>query len=231
MRPNQKGLEDRMDLETVTTNPLEDLAREIIAEQAAGIESMRRGLEHFRRCGELLIQARERLDHGCWLPWLDKQCKMSRRTAQGYMQLASDWQILVSKADALRVAHLDALPLRQALTILAKPNPTIDEDRPLSKTGQELTAQFSAPVVWDADTPAQGARIQRSPIERAQEPDYRCPRCSHEWFGRPRRWHAGGGAMQDASLRKKNQRVLRVTSDSDQHSILVARLRALTAVT
>jgi len=49
---------------------LVDLAARINAahDQAAG--ALRSGLEHARRAGELLIEAKARVPHGQWLPWL-----------------------------------------------------------------------------------------------------------------------------------------------------------------
>jgi Protein of unknown function (DUF3102) len=38
--------------------------------------------------GEYLIEAKQELKHGAWLPWLQEHCGMSQRTAQLYMRLA-----------------------------------------------------------------------------------------------------------------------------------------------
>src|SRR5262245_48735233 len=36
--------------------------------------------------GELLVEAKEHVGHGEWLPWLRKELSMSTRTAQRYMK-------------------------------------------------------------------------------------------------------------------------------------------------
>src|SRR5712691_1148287 len=42
------------------------------------------------KAGELLKEAKAKISHGEWLPWLKKQCELSQRTAQRYMKLADD---------------------------------------------------------------------------------------------------------------------------------------------
>ncbi|MFQ5888814.1 MAG: DUF3102 domain-containing protein [Gemmatimonadota bacterium] len=92
---------------------LEDLARQIRAEHEQAAAAIRRGLEHARRAGELLIEAKGRLDHGEWLPWLESRCDISVRTAQAYMRIARRWDEL---ANTQRAAHLT---VRDALRLLS----------------------------------------------------------------------------------------------------------------
>jgi len=49
---------------------LDDIATAINREHMEVGASLRRGLEHARRAGELLIQAKGQVGHGEWLPWL-----------------------------------------------------------------------------------------------------------------------------------------------------------------
>jgi len=46
------------------------------------------GREHYRRAGEMLIEAKEQVARGTWGRWLSKNFDLSDRTAQVYMQLA-----------------------------------------------------------------------------------------------------------------------------------------------
>jgi hypothetical protein len=101
---------------------LPDLARAIQREHDAVRTCVAEGLEHARRAGELLRQAKAALPHGDWLPWLEKHCDVSARTAQAYMRIADRWQTLEA-AKAQRVADL---PLREALALLAEPRPVVD---------------------------------------------------------------------------------------------------------
>jgi hypothetical protein len=89
-----------------------DLAAQINAEHGTTLfGKAREALEHARRAGELLLQAKGSLGHGEWLPWIEANCKFSSRTAQGYMRLASRWESLRDKSAT--VSHLE---LPDALT-------------------------------------------------------------------------------------------------------------------
>jgi hypothetical protein len=80
------------------------LAADIQREHEAAHGKASEALEHARRAGELLIKAKERLEHGAWLTWLSGHCGVSSRSAQRYMRLASRWGELESKHDT--VSHL-----------------------------------------------------------------------------------------------------------------------------
>jgi hypothetical protein len=69
------------------SNSLADLAARIHAEHEAFVDSMKRGLEHARRAGGMLIEAKRQIPHGQWLPWLGDHCQVSMRSAQAYMQV------------------------------------------------------------------------------------------------------------------------------------------------
>src|SRR6476469_4057180 len=60
-------------------------------EHAAGEDSTRRGLEHYRRAGEALLRAKERCGHGKWLTWLRQNVRFSERLVRNYMALAREW--------------------------------------------------------------------------------------------------------------------------------------------
>jgi len=102
--------------EIVTTaDALIALADDINREHERARACVAQGLEHAKRAGELLQQAKATLPHGDWLTWLREHCEVSERTAQGYMRLARCWPQL--EANPQRVADLS---LREALTTLAK---------------------------------------------------------------------------------------------------------------
>ena len=62
--------------------------------------------------GRRLIEAKEQLTHGEWLPWLNEQVEFSERTAQNFMRLAREWTNPQTLAD---------LGISKALTMLALP--------------------------------------------------------------------------------------------------------------
>ena len=45
-------------------------------------------MRHAIEAGALLLEAKEQLKHGQWLPWLKDHCTISERTAQLYMRTA-----------------------------------------------------------------------------------------------------------------------------------------------
>jgi hypothetical protein len=90
-------------LQTITTTgTLENLAAQINTEHRACEAAAVSAVEHAIRCGELLLEAKERSGHGGWLKWLSANCEVSSRHAQRYMQLAKDRGAI----DATRVSDL-----------------------------------------------------------------------------------------------------------------------------
>lgn len=108
------------------------IADEINAEHERAYGKAREALEHARRAGELLLQAKAGMQHGEWLPWLTAHCSFSERTAQGYMRLARDWDKLQSKS-----ATVADLGLRDALDLLAAPQSAEPESVELPTAGSD----------------------------------------------------------------------------------------------
>jgi Protein of unknown function (DUF3102) len=98
------------------SNSLADLAARIKAEHDAVGHALKRGLEHAIAAGRLLIEAKEQLAHGQWLPWLRDHCQVSERMAQRYMLLARHAPELSAKSDTV-----SDLTIRGALEQLAPP--------------------------------------------------------------------------------------------------------------
>jgi hypothetical protein len=71
-------------------NSLPDLAARIKAEHEAVALALNESVRHAMAAGELLIEAKARLQHGAWLPWLRDHCTISERTAQLYMRVAKN---------------------------------------------------------------------------------------------------------------------------------------------
>jgi hypothetical protein len=86
--------------------------------EAAATDAVRSAIE----AGRLLLVAKEKVPHGGWLPWLTANCPFSMRLAQSYMKLARE---TTDPEKRHAVAHL---PLRKALSVLAKPKPRSDYD-------------------------------------------------------------------------------------------------------
>jgi hypothetical protein len=51
-------------------------------------EGQAAGLAHYRRAGEMLIEAKSQVSHGEWMQWLEDNFHLSWSTAKVYMRLA-----------------------------------------------------------------------------------------------------------------------------------------------
>ena len=103
--------------DTSRSTALQPLAARINAAHDNACASVRAGLDYARQAGDALIEVKQRLTHGAFLPWVAEHTNLGARTAQGYMRLAREWPRLVASEDAQRVADL---PLRAALALLAE---------------------------------------------------------------------------------------------------------------
>jgi len=76
------------------------------------LEAKRMGGEAILTIGRCLMEAKDTLPHGEWLPWLTEKVEFSPRTAQNFMRLAREWTNTQTLAD---------LGASKALTLLALP--------------------------------------------------------------------------------------------------------------
>ena len=67
---------------------LSGLGTEINERHVLAIQHASKALEHAIACGDLLIEAKSKAQHGQWLPWLRQNIGFSERTCQSYMRLA-----------------------------------------------------------------------------------------------------------------------------------------------
>ncbi|OUN05522.1 hypothetical protein B5G43_12615 [Flavonifractor sp. An92] len=76
------------------------------------LEAKRTGGEAILTIGRCLIEAKDLLPHGEWLPWLTERVEFSPRTAQNFMRLAREWTNTQTLADlgASKALSLLALP-------------------------------------------------------------------------------------------------------------------------
>jgi hypothetical protein len=99
-----------------------DIATEINEEHRLCGALARDALGHALRVGELLTKAKATVAHGEWLPWIEKHCEFSIRTAQGYIRLHERRDAIAKSA---AVAHL---PLRDALRMVRdRSRPAIED--------------------------------------------------------------------------------------------------------
>ena len=84
---------------------LTGLAQRINDAHAACEASARTTVENAITCGQALIEAKSKIEHGGWLTWLEENCpRVSTRSSQGYMRLARNAAALESNTQGL--SHL-----------------------------------------------------------------------------------------------------------------------------
>src|SRR5215469_12503194 len=91
-------------------------------------------LQQALRLGELLLQAKAKVAHGRFGKWLEKNCELSERSAQRYMQLKEGWPKIEAwlKDNSATVADLS---LRKAEQIVAPPPPPPPEQNQQQSNG------------------------------------------------------------------------------------------------
>ena len=90
------------------------------------LQLARRTVEQAWECGRLLTELKEVMEHGAWLPWLEKN-KISQRTAHRLMQLHLEYQISQLGEFGSVDAALKAIPKPQK-----EEEPESDEPKPLT---------------------------------------------------------------------------------------------------
>ena len=118
-------------IETVTEE-----AKEAVAQIATG----------FMDLGDRLIEAKEMLPHGEWLPWLEREMHFSERTAQKYMAIAREYKgnpQLASDLGSEKAFALLALP-REEREEIAQHGATVDGK---TKAASDLTTREVKQIV------------------------------------------------------------------------------------
>ena len=68
----------------------------------------------------LLIEAKELVQHGDWLPWLESNTEVVPRQCQKYMRLAENWDEIEAKCESGGTYFGG---INDALKLIAKPKP------------------------------------------------------------------------------------------------------------
>src|SRR5262249_24117701 len=125
--PEYGSTNDRVnDMKTaLQKTSLSKLARQINAAHEKAEGSLRSCLQHAKEAGDLLLEAKQQVEHGHWLPWLRDNCTMPARTAQAYMRVSKLWPELEAKCASL--AHLS---FEGAVKFLAAPKSEPPEPEP-----------------------------------------------------------------------------------------------------
>lgn len=117
--------------------------------------------------GQCLIEAKELLPHGEWLPWLEKRVEYSERTARTFMQLARLWTNRQTFAD---------LGYSKALTLLALPpaerEEFLAEEHVVSgevKSVTDMSVRELKKAVKERDAALRQAELDRAEKDAAEQ--------------------------------------------------------------
>ena len=110
------------------------------------LDAKRAGGEAILTIGRCLIEAKDMLSHGEWLPWLTEKVEFSPRTAQNFMRLAREWSNTQTLADlgASKALALLALPADERETFLEEHNVVDMSARQLEQAIKERDEARSA---------------------------------------------------------------------------------------
>jgi hypothetical protein len=114
-------------------NDLDDLAASINVEHHGVQRAVEDALGHAMNAGTLLLDAKSRIEHGGWLPWLCENTQVSARTAQVYMRLAEN------KERFGNTQHAALLSIRAAERLLSEPTTTEDD----ATTPEQIDAEWA----------------------------------------------------------------------------------------
>jgi hypothetical protein len=120
-----------------SSNPVrtdDDLVREINAEHCQVETYKHNTIQHAIRCGELLLEMKQRVGHGNWLAWVEEHFEASERTARNYMEIA--------KSAAVADLHSETT-MRSALRALASRS---QPNEPKKEQTSEMAASSHVPI-------------------------------------------------------------------------------------
>src|SRR5262245_32791867 len=96
---------------------LPDLAERIKTCHAGVMEAARNVVAKAISAGQLLKEAKAKLPHGQFMPWLAEHCDLSERTAHRYMQLATN-KLKIEEALKGKSATMATLSLNKAMRLI-----------------------------------------------------------------------------------------------------------------
>jgi hypothetical protein len=135
--------------EVVEGASLPELARQIDSAIKAANAHAAASVDAALTAGRLLAQAKSKVEHGEWEPWIAANTSIAPRTARAYMRLAERFPTLPEE-ERHRVA---VLPLREAMKAIATPPSAPPRDKSAVYRAPRGTAkQLHANLIKQAST-------------------------------------------------------------------------------
>lgn len=98
--------------------------------------SLKSGLQFAIEAGDLLLQAKQQVQHGSWAAWIAANCRFSERTAQAYMRVAGNRGELEANPQGIT-----GLSFSQALKLLAEPLQSAELETELDSLLASMTVE------------------------------------------------------------------------------------------
>lgn len=128
------GSTDVIQHRSTVDRSLVDLAGDINREHDAAIGYARSAVEHALRCGRMLCDAKDQLEHGEFGAWIKEHCAVKMRQAQKYMRLANNYWLIERKSAP------------GALLTVARALELINSDTPIKPRRPATTPLVTAPL-------------------------------------------------------------------------------------
>lgn len=173
--------------------------------------------------GLRLIEAKEMLSHGEWLPWLEAQAQFSEKTAQNYMRVAREFPNPQLVAD---------LGVRKALALLELP-PSERESFAEENNVIDMTSRELERAIKERDTARQEAEAARADAQTAEESrakmeaDMKALEAIHRSAQEGETQAREALAKAQAELKELRERPVEVAVEVDQEAVEQARADAV----
>ena len=131
------------------------------------LDAKRAGGEAILTIGRCLIEAKDMLPHGEWLPWLNERVELSERTAQKFMKLAREWSNPNTLADlgASKALALLALPENEREEFMAEIHPADGQE----KNVIDMSVRQLKQAIRERDEARKAAEAAKAEASTAQQ--------------------------------------------------------------
>lgn len=114
-----------MNMNEIQVNLAQGINKEYELAQENYIKSQEygtRALFHAKNCGEKLIEAKNNCEHGQWLNWLSENTSIPSRTAQRFMKIAINWDVIEAELTSNEIINFG---INDAQKLLTSKNATV----------------------------------------------------------------------------------------------------------
>ena len=131
------------------------------------LDAKRTGGEAILTIGRCLIEAKDMLPHGEWLPWLNERVELSERAAQRFMRLAREWSNPTALSDlgATKALTLLALPVEDREQFMAETHQVDGQE----KNVIDMSARQLEQAIRERDEARKAAEAAKADASAAEQ--------------------------------------------------------------